>query len=50
MGYPHVYLIDGSGIIRRDYLYGPMTYNIFEGGGLGAEIARLLPAGAPEKR
>ena len=48
--FPHMYLIDGGGMIRRDYQYGPLTREIFEGDQLAAEITRLLPAGAPEKK
>jgi peroxiredoxin len=50
LDFPHLYMIDASGIIRRDYLYGPLTREIFEGDRLAAEIARMLPAGAPEKK
>jgi peroxiredoxin len=48
--FPHLYIIDGGGIMRRDYLYGPLTREIFEGDQLAAEINRLLPAGAPDKK
>ena len=50
LAFPHLYMIDGGGIIRRDYLYGPLTGEIFEGDQLAAEITRLLPAGAPDKK
>ena len=43
----HVYLIDGNGIIRSEFGYGPMTKEVFEGKGLFAEIDRLL-AGATQ--
>ena len=50
LAFPHLYMIDGAGTIRRDYLYGPLTREIFEGDQLAAEITRLLPAGAPDKK
>jgi peroxiredoxin len=39
---PHVFVIDGHGMIRNDFGYEPDTKNIFEGDGLSAEIDRLL--------
>jgi peroxiredoxin len=39
---PHVFLIDGQGVIRNDFAYGFDTRNIFEGDGLSAEIDKLL--------
>ena len=39
---PHLFLIDGQGIIRNDFGYGPETKEVFEGQGLSAEIDRLL--------
>jgi peroxiredoxin len=50
INFPQLYLIDGAGMIRRDYVYGPLTREVFEGDQLAAEISRLLPAGAPEKK
>ena len=50
LAFPHLYMIDGGGTIRRDYLYGPLTREVFEGDKLAAEINNLLPAGAPEKK
>jgi peroxiredoxin len=50
LAFPHLYMIDGGGIIRRDYLYGPLTREVFEGDQLAAEISRMLPAGAPDKK
>jgi peroxiredoxin len=45
---PQVFLIDGSGMLRQHYEYGPMTRDIFEGNGLLAEVDRLLAAsGSP---
>lgn len=41
---PHVFLIDGEGIIRNDFPYRPETKPIFEGQGLFAEIDKLLNA------
>ena len=49
LNFPHLYMIDGAGMIRRDYVYGPLTREVFEGDKLAAEIKNLLPAGAPEK-
>jgi peroxiredoxin len=49
---PHVFLIDGHGMIRNDFGYEFDTKNIFEGDGLNAEIDRLLaePASAKPKK
>jgi peroxiredoxin len=48
---PHVYLIDADGIIRKDYGYGAMTKEIFEGKGLFPEIDRILAShAAPGKK
>jgi thiol-disulfide isomerase/thioredoxin len=44
---PQVFLIDANGMIRSQYVYGPLTRDIFEGGALMGEIDRLLPARAP---
>ncbi|MBZ5723936.1 MAG: TlpA family protein disulfide reductase [Acidobacteriia bacterium] len=51
LNFPHVYLIDGAGMIRNDYEYGPLTRDIFEGKALFLEIDRLLGGAAtPAKR
>ena len=42
---PHLFLIDGHGMIRNDFADEFDTRNIFEGEGLDVEIDRLL--GAP---
>ena len=42
--FPHVYLIDGNGYIRGDWLYGVTTRDIFEGKALYGELDRLLGA------
>lgn len=47
---PHLFLIDGQGIIRNDFTYGDDTRLIFEGEGLYAEIDQLLGAPAPAKK
>ncbi len=49
---PHVFLIDGQGMIRNDFGYEFDTKNIFEGDGLNIEIDRLLagPAAAKSKK
>jgi peroxiredoxin len=46
---PHLFLIDGQGMIRNDFGYGFDTRNIFEGDGLDIEIDRLLAGPAPAK-
>lgn len=43
--YPHIYLIDGEGMIRGDFTYGLTTRDIFEGSGVFKEIDRLLGLG-----
>jgi peroxiredoxin len=39
---PHLFLIDKRGIIRNDFAYEESTQAVFEGGGLFAEIDKLL--------
>lgn len=47
---PHVFLIDGQGMIRNDFAYGPATSALLEGDGLAAEVEKLLgPAPAVKK-
>jgi|HubBroStandDraft_6_1064221.scaffolds.fasta_scaffold725022_2 peroxiredoxin len=46
---PHVFLIDGQGMIRNDFGYEFDTKNVFESDGLNAEIDRLLAAPASPK-
>jgi peroxiredoxin len=46
---PHLFLIDGQGMIRNDFGYAFDTRNIFEGDGLYMEIDRLLGRTAPAK-
>jgi len=46
---PHLFLIDGQGTIRNDFLYGFDTKNVFEGDGLNAEIDRMLAGSAAAK-
>jgi peroxiredoxin len=41
---PHVFLIDGEGMIRNDFAFGNDTLQIFQGKGLFAEIDKLLAA------
>ncbi len=41
---PHVFLIDGAGMIRNDFTYGADSTTIFEGAGLFTEIDKLLGA------
>jgi peroxiredoxin len=44
--FPTVYLIDASGMIRDHWSYSPLTKDIFESGGIGRAVDKLL-AGAP---
>ena len=44
---PRVFLIDATGVIRRDLEYNALTKEVFEGRGLFAEIDKLLAAPAP---
>lgn len=44
---PHVFVIDGEGMIRNDYGYEFDTHSIFEGEGLNAVIDGLLAAKTP---
>jgi peroxiredoxin len=49
---PHVFLIDGDGMIRNDFSFGPDTAAIFEGKGLFAELDKMLaakPAAGPKR-
>jgi peroxiredoxin len=46
---PAVYLIDAGGMIRSSWQNGPLTTDIFEGGGLSREINKLLAA-APARK
>lgn len=39
---PHVYIINGSGLIEKDYDYRPDTLKIFEGRALFSELDQLL--------
>lgn len=39
---PHVFLIDGAGMIRNDFAFGSSTLEIFQRKGLFAEIDKLL--------
>jgi peroxiredoxin len=41
---PHVFLIDGDGLIRNDFGHSASTLNIFEGKGLFTEIDKMLAA------
>ena len=43
--FPRVYLIDGNGYIRGDWVYSVTTKDIFEGPGLFSQIDKLLGAG-----
>jgi peroxiredoxin len=39
---PHVFVIDGNGMIRNDFGHGPQNAAVFSGQGLDAEIDKLL--------
>jgi peroxiredoxin len=47
---PEVFLIDANGIIQRQFEWGPLTRDIFQGNGLIGEIDRLLAAGGSRKK
>jgi len=47
---PHLFLIDGQGMIRNDFGYEFDTRNIFEGDGLDLEIDRLLAGPAKSNK
>jgi len=46
---PYLFLIDGQGMIRKDFGYEKETHDIFEGEDLYVEIDRLLGEAAPAK-
>jgi len=48
--YPQVFLIDANGIIQKQFEYGPMSRDIFEGNGLVNEVDRLVAAAATKKK
>jgi peroxiredoxin len=48
--FPHLYMIDHNGTIKRDFTYGPLTMEVFEGDRLMEEITSLLPPGSPDKK
>jgi hypothetical protein len=41
-----VYLIDANGMIRDHWSYSPLTKDVFENGGIGKAVDKLM-AGAP---
>jgi thiol-disulfide isomerase/thioredoxin len=41
---PHIFLIDGDGMIRNDFAFSDSTLDVFEGKGLFTEIDKLLVA------
>jgi len=47
---PHVFLVDAEGMIRSDFGYTPATREIFEGTAIFAEIERLLPPPAKQRK
>jgi peroxiredoxin len=42
LNYPQIFIIDPHGTIQRQYEYGPLSRDIFEGNGLVAEIDKVL--------
>jgi peroxiredoxin len=46
---PHLFVVDGKGIIRNDFGYGPATKEIFEGRALFLELRRILAGGSAAK-
>jgi peroxiredoxin len=44
LSFPKLFVIDGAGMISADDEYSPLTYDIFEGNGLGPAIDHLLAA------
>jgi peroxiredoxin len=46
---PHLFIIDGQGMIRNDFGYSAATKAVFEGEGLDTEIDKLV-GGAPGKK
>jgi len=40
--FPHIYVIDGSGMIRNDFPYDVTTRDVYEGKGLFTAIDRIL--------
>ena len=49
MDVPHLFLIDGQGMIRNDWGVSEATANIMAGDGLFAEIDRMLAASSGKK-
>jgi peroxiredoxin len=49
LNYPQIFLIDTRGIIQKQFEYGPMTRDVFEGNGLVNEIDRMLAVAASSK-
>jgi peroxiredoxin len=47
---PTIFVIDGEGMIRSQYSYGPLTHDIFDGNGLINEIERMLGGRAAPAR
>ena len=45
LNFPHIYLVDGEGMIRGNWEYGSLAKDIFEGNGLSREIDKVLASG-----
>jgi peroxiredoxin len=43
---PHVFLVDGTGMIREDFGHSVLNHSLFEGDGLATYIDRLMGGGA----
>lgn len=42
LAFPHIYVIDGNGDIRSDYVYDLTTRDVFEGKALFSELDRMM--------
>jgi thiol-disulfide isomerase/thioredoxin len=49
LAFPHIYLVDGAGMIKGNWEYNPMAKDMFETKALAAEIDRILGP-APAKK
>jgi peroxiredoxin len=44
INFPTLYLVDTNGMIAKNWEYGGLTKDVFEGNGLAREIDKLLPS------
>jgi len=49
LNYPQIFIIDPQGMIQRQFEYGPMSRDIFEGNGLAAEVDRVVAMSGAKK-